>query len=162
MAKNQVGLKTAGFVLDELDRLHEAISLRAYEHFRNGGGHVAGPLDDWLRAERELVWRPAVEVRQADGQIEVLAAVPGLEPKDLNVEVAPEDVLITRATERRHESTEGAVHVTEFNRGTLVRLVHLPDRIDPRSAKAECRNGLLRLTAAVVKASPESVDAQAA
>jgi HSP20 family molecular chaperone IbpA len=63
-----------------------------------------------------------------------VAAVAGVEPKDLDVQVTPEDV----------------------------RSVHLPDKIDPDSAKAEYRNGMLRLTAAVAKAAPKKVDVHAA
>jgi HSP20 family protein len=162
MAKEQIELKKRDSVLDELNRLHEDISQRAYELFRNHQGFFAGPLDDWLRAERELVWRPAVELRQKDGEIELLAAVAGVDPKDLDVQVTPTDILITAASEHRHESKEGTVHLCEFEAGRLFRSVHLPDRIDPDSVKAECRNGLLRLTAAVAKASPKKIDVQAA
>jgi HSP20 family protein len=125
-------------------------------------GFFTGPLDDWLRAERELVWRPAVEPRQKDSEIELLAAVAGVAPKDLDVQVTPEDILITAATDHQHETKEGTVHLCEFERGRLFRSIHLPDTIDPDSAKAEYRHGMLRLTAAVAKAAPKKVDVQAA
>jgi HSP20 family protein len=162
MATNQIELKKTDSVLDELNKLHGIIRQRAYDLFRNHRGFFTGPLDDWLRAERELVWRPAVELRQKDGEIELVAAVAGVEPKDLDVQVTPEDILIKGASEHRHESTEGTVHVCEFEEGQLFRSVHLPARIDPDSVKAEYRNGLLRVTAAVAKATPKKVDVQAA
>jgi HSP20 family molecular chaperone IbpA len=162
MAKEQVVLKKTDSVLDQLERLHDDISRRAYDLFRNHEGFFTGPLDDWLRAERELVWRPAVELRQKDGEIELIAAVAGVEPKDLDVQVTPHEILITAASEHRHESTEGTVHLSEFEGGRLFRPVHLPERINPASVKAEYRNGLLRVTAAVAKPSPKQVDIQAA
>jgi HSP20 family molecular chaperone IbpA len=162
MAKEQVELKKKDSILEELNRLHEIISQRAYDLFRNHKGFFAGPLDDWLNAEREVVWRPAVELKQKDGEIELVAAVAGVEPKDLDVQVTPEDILITGASEHRHESKEVTVHLCEFEAGRLFRSVHLPDKIDPDSAKAEYRNGMLRLTAAVAKAAPKKVDVHAA
>ncbi len=162
MAKEHVALRKTDSVLDELERLHEDISQRAYDLFREHEGLFTGPVNDWLRAERELVWRPAVELRQKDGEIELLAAVAGVEPKDLDVRVTPHDILITAATEHRHESIEGTVHLCEFEGGRLFRSIHLPDAIDADSVKAECRNGLLRLTAAISKASPKNVNVQAA
>jgi HSP20 family molecular chaperone IbpA len=162
MAKEQVELKKRDSILEEINRLHEVISQRAYDLFRNHKGFFAGPLDDWLCAEREVVWRPAVELRQKDGEIELVAAVAGVEPKDLDVQVTPEDILITAATEHQHETKEGTVHLCEFEGGRLFRSVHLPDKIDPDSAKAEYRNGMLRLTAAVAKAAPRKVDVHAA
>jgi HSP20 family molecular chaperone IbpA len=163
MAKQSIALKKADSVLDELERLHHEISRRAYDLFRTHETLFTGPLDDWLRAERELVWRPAVELRQKDGEFELLAAIAGVEPKELDVQVTPEDILITSGHEHRHETKEGTVHLCEFEGGRLFRSVHLPDRIDPESVKAEYRNGLLRITAAVAKASsPGKVDIQAA
>jgi HSP20 family protein len=54
------------------------------------------------------------------------------------------------------------VHLCEFERGRLFRSVHLPEPIDPDSVTAECRDGLLRLTAAVAKVAPKKVDVHAA
>lgn len=162
MAKEEVELKKTDSIFEELNRLHEVISQRAYDLFCNHKGFLTGPLDDWLRAERELVWRPAIELRQKDGQIELVAAIAGMEPKDLDVQVTPDDILITGATEHHHDTKEGTVHFCEFKSGQLFRSIHLPNTIDPDSAKAEYRNGLLRLTAAVAKASAKKVDVQAA
>jgi HSP20 family protein len=165
MAKEQIALKKADSVLDELERLHDDISKRAYDLFRDHEGFFTRPLDDWLRAERELVWRPAVELRQKDGEMELLAAIAGVEPNDIDLQVTPEDILIRASTEHRHESTEGTVHLCEFESGRLFRSVHLPQPIDPDSVKAEYRHGLLRVTAAVAKAATKAtkkIDIQAA
>ena len=115
-----------------------------------------------LAAERELVWKPAVELRQKDGQFEVLAATPGVEAKDLDVQITPEDLLITADIHHEHTAEEGAVQLCEFKAGKLFRSVHFPEKIDPESVKAEYRNGMLRLTAAVAKAAPTEVDVKAA
>ena len=151
MAKEQVELKTKDSILDELERVHEKIAQRAYDLFRNHEDLFIEPLDDWFRAERELLWRPAVELRQSDGAFELEAALAGMEPKDVDVQVTPEDVLITASSQHRHEEKKGTVHLCEFDSGRLFRSVHLPERIDPDSAKAEFRNGLLRVTATVAK-----------
>ena len=134
-------------VFDEIDRLQEHVRQRAYDLFRAHEGTLTDPLADWFSAEHELVWRPAVEVRQKDGQIEIRAAVAGVEPKDLDVQVSPEDIVIKAQIDHHHDETSGKVHVCEFERGHLFRSIHLPERIDPNSVKAECRNGLLQITA---------------
>jgi HSP20 family molecular chaperone IbpA len=161
MAGQRIGLKKTESILDELNRMHDDISRRAYDLFQQQG-LFSGALDDWLRAERELVWRPAVELRQKGAKIELLAAIAGVEAKDLDVQVTPEDILITAKTEHHHDTKEETVHVSEFKEGRLFRSVHLPARIDPDSVKADYRNGLLRLTAAVAKVTPRKVDVQAA
>ena len=148
MAKADIELKKVDTVFDELKSIHEAISRRAYEFFRSQSD---GPLGDWLNAERELVWKPAVELRQKETHVEILAAIPGVEPKDLDVQVTPEDVLIKADIHHKHTPDEGTIRICEFQAGNLFRSVHLPEKIDPGSVKAEYRNGMLKLTAAVAK-----------
>ena len=152
MARGEIEVKKADTIFNELDRLHQGISRRAYDLFRNGGTLSGGALGDWLAAERELVSKPAVELRQKDNQFEVLAALPGIEPKDLDVQITPEYLLIKAETTHEHTTDEGTVHLCEFTSGKSFRSIHFPEKIDPNSAKAEYRNGMLRLTAAIAKA----------
>jgi HSP20 family molecular chaperone IbpA len=152
MARGDIAVKKADTIFDELDRLHQVISRRAYDLFRNGGTLWGNALTDWLTAERELISKPAVELRQKDNQFEVLAALPGVEAKDLDVQITPDDVLIKAETSHEHAADAGKVHVCEFEGGKIFRSVHFPEKIDPNSAKAEYQNGVLRLTAAIAKA----------
>lgn len=162
MAKKDIELRQADSVWDELDRLHRQISQRAYDLFHARGPAWGGALSDWLSAERELVWKPAVEVRQKDGQIEVLAATPGVEPHQLNIQVTPDTLLIKADVNHEHKAEEGTVQVCEFASGALFRSVHFPEPIDPDSVKADYRNGMLRLTVTVSKQMPKTVDIKAA
>jgi HSP20 family protein len=162
MAGEKVELKKTDSVIEEFNRIQAEIRRRAYEFFSSQRDLWGGPLEDWLKAEREVIWRPAVELRQVDGQIHLAAAIAGVDPKQLDIRVTPEDILITADVNHRHEAQEGTVHLCEFERGRLFRAVHLPAPIDPDSVKAECRDGLLRLTAVVARAEPKKVDVQAA
>ena len=162
MARGELEVKRTDTIVDELDRLTQAIRRRAYDLFRNRGPHWGGALTDWLTAERELVSKPTVELRQRDRQFEVLAALPGLEAKDLDIQITPEDVLIKAEIAHEHTADTGTVHVCEFNGGRIFRSVHFPEKIDPDSAKAEYRNGMLRLTATIAKVTAQKVEIKAA
>ena len=151
MARGNIEVKRVDTIFNELDRLHQAIRDRAYDTFRNGGTLWGSALRDWLTAERELVSKPPIELRQRNNQFEVLAALPGLEAKDLDVQITPHDVLIKADTSHEH-APEGTVHVCEFGPGKIFRSVHFPERVDPDSAKAEYKNGMLHMTAAIAKA----------
>jgi HSP20 family protein len=151
MARNDIALRKAETIFKELDQLHTAISRRAYDLFRNRGQLWGGPLADWFNAERQLIWKPAIELRQKDSQFEVLAATPGVEAKDLDVQITPEDMLIKADIHHTHTPEEGAVQVCEFTGGQLFRSIHFPEKVDPDSATAEYRNGMLRVTASIAK-----------
>jgi len=158
MARNDVALRKAETIFNELDELRTAISRRAYDLFRKRGNPWGSPLTDWLNAEQQLVWRPAIELRQKDRQFEVLAATPGVEAKDLDVEITPEDMLIKAGIHHKHTPEEGAVQVCEFTAGQLFRSVHFPEKVDPDSATAEYRNGMLRVTASIAKPAAQKVE----
>jgi len=152
MARNDIEVKKVPTIFEELDRLHQDISRRAYDLFRNSGTAWGGALADWLNAERELIWKPAAELRQTDREFEVRMALSGVDPKDLDVQITPEDLLIKSEGEHEHKPEAGTVHLCEFASGRIFRSIHFPETVDPESAKAEYKNGMLRVTAAIAKA----------
>ena len=142
--------KVENFV-DELEGMQKRISERAFELFRSRGAQVGAALDDWLKAEEQTVWKPAIEICQRDRQLVVEAAVAGIEPKQLQIEATPDTVLLKAEVTHTHPADKGTVYVCEFQTGNLFRLVHLPVKIDPDAVKAEFRNGLVRITAALAQ-----------
>ena len=150
-------------LVDELERLQKQITERAYEMFRKRGTLLGAALDDWLAAEKQTIWKPAIEVCQEDNTFVIEAAVAGVEPRELDIQVTPDTVLIKADTMHAHAEKKGTVHVCEFEAGPLFRLVRLPVTIDPDAVKAEYRNGLLRITAAMAAAKrTKTVEVQAA
>ena len=141
--------RKVGTVIDDLGAMQKRISERAFEIFRSRGAQLGAALDDWLAAERQTVWKPAIEVSQRDNQLIVEAAVAGVEPRQLTIEATPDTLLIMADIEHTHSADKGVVHVCEFQSGHLFRLVHLPVTIDPDAVKAEYRNGLVRVSAAI-------------
>lgn len=140
-------------ILGEMERMHEQIMRRAFEIF-DGNGHTYGrDLDDWLKAERELVWQPAIELEEKENKIQLQVAVPGVEAKNIEIEMTPEEVLVKAEIRHEHEKDKSNVYACEFATGNLFRAVRLPKKIDPDSAKAEFKDGMLRLTADVARES---------
>lgn len=130
-------------VASEIGTMERQIAARAEELHDRGG---ESPLDDWLAAERETFWRPAIEVLERDDAYVVEAAVAGVEPDDLHVRLAPHDLVIEADVHHRHEHTGDAL-LCEFSTGPLFRSYHFAQPIDPAHTRAQCRNGLLRITA---------------
>ena len=95
------------------------------------------------------MWTPAIEVREQDDAFTVLAALPGVEPKDIHVDVTPNDVVIKAETAHAHNGDKGEVHRCEFVPGEAFRSIGLPKRIDMAKVKADFHNGMLRITAPI-------------
>lgn len=132
-------------ILSDLEELHQRIAHRAYDFFqgRDGWGDAFG---DWLAAERELVWKPAVELLEKDGAFVVAAAIPGVEAKDITVEITPREVVIKAATEHHHAVDKGQVHRCEFTAGKLLRSLSFPKAVEAAKAKAAYQNGVLHIS----------------
>jgi len=92
-----------------------------------------------------------IEIEEKDNKIHLQVAVPGVESKDLNVEVTPEEVLVKAETRHDHEEKKGKVYVCEFATGNMFRSVRLPKKIDPDKDKAEFKDGMLYLTADIAQ-----------
>jgi len=149
-------------ILDQLEELHQRIARRAYDLFR-GRDDWGDALGDWLSAEQELVWKPAVELREHDDTFTVAAALPGVEAKDITVDITPRDVVIKAATEHSHTEDKGQIHRCEFTTGRVFRSLSLPKAVDATKAKAEYRNGILTITMPIAQeARATRVDVKAA
>ena len=149
-------------VFDQLEQLHRRIANRAYDLFRgrDGWGDAIG---DWLSAEQELVWRPAVEVSEHDGTLRIEAALPGVDAKDITVDITPQDVVIKASTEHKHTEDKGQVHRCEFTSGQVFRSLSLPKPVDASKAKAEYQNGMLNITVPIAaEAKAKRVEVKAA
>jgi HSP20 family protein len=146
-----VPIRQTKSIFDEIDRMHDRVMRRAYDIFTSNGGLFGKDFDDWMQAERELVWRPAVELTEKDDTLYLEVAAPGVDPKELDVEVTPDDILIRADVHHEHKEKKGEVHVCEFAHGNLFRSIHLPKKIDTDKVKAEFKNGLLTLNAPVAE-----------
>ena len=95
---------------------------------------------------RSLTFVPSAEMEETDDAIHLKLEVPGMESKDLNVEVTEESILIKG--ERKSESKTEAKGIirSEFHYGKFERRIPLPAHIQTDKVQAECRNGMLSLT----------------
>ncbi|MGJ3248940.1 MAG: Hsp20/alpha crystallin family protein [Elainellaceae cyanobacterium] len=88
---------------------------------------------------------PAVEMEETSDAILLKAEIPGVDAKDLDIQVTADSVLIRgdRKSEVRteqHYSTR-----SEFRYGTFQRVIPLSVRINNQKVKADYKNGVLSL-----------------
>jgi len=149
-------------IVEQLEQLHQRIAQRAYDLFQSREGW-GDPFGDWVRAELELVRKPAVEVREDDGTFKVAAALPGFDHKEITVDVTPREVVIKAKSEGKQTEHKGQIVRSEFAAGEVFRSVQFPKEIDAAKAKAEYQNGMLTITAPIAaEAKAKRVDIKAA
>ncbi len=87
----------------------------------------------------------AAEVFDDDDQIVVRLEAPGLEKSDFDLEVLDNYLVVRGEKQVERERTEGRYHVTECAYGRFERAIPLPDEVDSSKARANYKNGVLRI-----------------
>jgi HSP20 family protein len=150
---DEVKIQKAESLWDQLQRMEDQITRRAYDLFLSNGSQHGSDLQHWLTAERETIWKPAMEMRETDDQFEIQIAVPGMSPKDISVEVTENDLLVkgemkTEENEKNKEE-KGESYTRESQTGTLFRSIQFPTKIDPDKVKARIKDGVLNIAAPI-------------
>lgn len=94
----------------------------------------------------EVNFIPAAEISETQETLQLSLEIPGMEPKDLEVEVTADSVTVRGERQSETRTEEQGVTRSEFRYGKFHRVIPLPARIQNTEAKAEYKNGILRLT----------------
>ena len=133
-------------LLNRMRELSQIIAHRAYEIFETRGGMMHNPLDDWFRAESELLRPLPIEINETEKQLTVRAEVPGFKAKEIRLSVDPKRLIIIGESERKVEEKSEQTIYNERRAREFCRCLALPVKIDPSSAAATLKDGLLEVT----------------
>lgn len=89
---------------------------------------------------------PAAELEETSDALHLKLEVPGMEAKDLDIQVSAEAVSISGERKSENKTEEGGVTRSEFRYGSFRRVIPLPTRIQNSNVQAEYKDGILNLT----------------
>lgn len=135
-------------LFDQVKEFTQSIAGRAYEFFEARGREFGHDLEDWFRAESELVRRVPVEIKEAENQITVRAEVPGFAANEIKVSLEPQQLIISGKTEKATEEKKEETVFSEFRSNQFCRELTLPAEIDPAKTTATLKDGVLELVLA--------------
>ena len=92
------------------------------------------------------VFAPQLDVTDSDKEVRICAELPGIEAKDLDVNVTDNTLTISGEKRSERSSEEKGRHWTERSYGSFERTIPLPAEVDGDNAKTEFKNGVLRIT----------------
>lgn len=133
--------------MHELDHLFEEVRMRAFELFEERGRKDGFDVDDWLKAEMELIEPVKVEVSDKEGKLLIRAEVKGFKPDEIEVNLEPEVLTIKAEHTRETENKEKGVEYTESSAKSIFRRIHLPATVSLKNAKAVLKGGMLEISA---------------
>jgi len=107
--------------------------------------------DSFVRPSRILTTlgetaAPALDVYQTPNEVVVKAALPGLKPEDINIDITGDTLTIKGETKAEREIKKEDYLYQERRYGTFSRSVVLPGGLQPDKAEATMEDGVLTLT----------------
>ncbi len=119
----------------EIDRLFDdfARGFPTLSSFGNGNGNGGKLL-------------PSVDVVETDKEIEITAELPGLEEKDVQLNVADNVLTIRGEKKAEKEEKDKDYRLVERSYGAFERTMELPDGVDVDEIKASIAKGVLKVT----------------
>jgi HSP20 family protein len=134
-------------LLKEVSDWSGRIATRAYELFTESGATHGHDVDDWFRAEHELLKPVALDVKDLRDGFVIRAEVPGFDARDLNIHLNGCRLVI----EGNHDISEdkkekaGQTIYSERRSRQIYRSFELPVAVVADKAVAELTNGVLEL-----------------
>ena len=116
-------------------------------------------FDDFpgLTDNRQMTWKPAIELHDTEDNVVLRAEIPGVEGKDLDVRVTREAVAISGEHRYEKKANEKGVFRSEFRYGKFGRVIPLPVAVKNEQVQADFTNGILTLTLPKVEAAKNRV-----
>lgn len=95
--------------------------------------------------ENFLGLRPSIDLFEENDQIIVQADIPGIDPKNIEINVSENYINLRGRIEKNRDISEENYHRTERRYGSFNRNISLPVSVDHKKAQAENKNGVLEI-----------------
>lgn len=129
-------------ISDEMDRLFEGFGFGRNALGDFGGRSALSSLTD----QDAALWTPHLEMYERDGKLTVTADLPGVKKEDVKVEVDEDAITIQGQRRQERTSQERGYYRSERSYGSFYRTIPLPEGVDPSTASAAFRDGVLHIT----------------
>jgi HSP20 family protein len=96
-----------------------------------------------------MMWSPAIEVFQKEGNLIVRAELPGVNKDDVKIQLIDDGLVIQGERKEEHEEKREGFYRSERSYGQFYRRIPLPADINPDQVRAEFNNGVLEVSVPV-------------
>ena len=99
-----------------------------------------------MPAIQDSNWQPKADIIEEAGQFLVKVDIPGVDPKDINIDFDNNALTIKGEKEAEHQEKKNNFIRYERSKGSFYRRIALPDNIDAEKISAKNKNGVLCIT----------------
>jgi HSP20 family protein len=98
------------------------------------------------KAEEIGEWRPSLDVSETKNDLVVKAEIPGIDPKDIDISLTNDLLIIKGEKKQEKEEKEENYHLIERSYGAFTRSIRLPKEVQSDKIIASYKNGILKVT----------------
>jgi HSP20 family protein len=117
---------------------------RLFDDFFHGFSLAPWDRDDAVGLS--AAFNPRVDVSETDTEVKVSAELPGMDEKDVAVELDDAAITIRGEKKAEHEEKNKNWARREVSYGSFHRVIPLPASVDGQKAKAKFKKGMLTVT----------------
>ena len=141
--EHELAKRSSDKISNRFSQIYDVIARRAFDIFERRGRVPGQELEDWLRAESELLHPVPLNVTESKGEYIVRAEVPGLGRQDIEVIVEPLCLAISGKRETREDEENGKIIRCESRADRIFRILDLPSVVDSCKVSTTLKDGLL-------------------
>lgn len=98
------------------------------------------------REANALAWGPAVEMFETEQAVVVRAALPNIDPKQVEITVTNDAITLRGETKHEEERKDRNYYLRELRYGSFTRTLPLATEVKSGEAKATYKDGVLEVT----------------
>ncbi|MEI6644737.1 MAG: Hsp20/alpha crystallin family protein [bacterium] len=145
--KKDSSVERLGGKEDQVATLQRRMNSLFDDFFADFGGLLGeSPFHIMRAAETPWFDSPNFEVSETEEEFRIKAELPGLDEKDIEVNVERDSVTIRGEKRREQEEKKRNYHFSEVSYGQFSRSFALPNGVDREKAQAQFKKGVLTLT----------------
>jgi HSP20 family protein len=110
-----------------------------------------------LEEDMDVAWSPRLDVSETDNGLEIVADLPGMDKKDINVSLEENLLTIKGEKKEEKESKDKHYHTIERRSGSFYRAIRLPVEVEKDKIEAAFKDGVLTLRLPKTKESKKKV-----
>jgi HSP20 family protein len=137
--------------------------MKELDHLRQQMNHL---FDELTHSDRhhglfstmtDVDWMPTIELQKTDTDIILKAQVPGMDTKDIDIQVTSNAVLIAGEHKEEKQTEDKGIFRSEFQYGQFSRVVPLPVDVKYEQVKSEFKDGVVTLTLPIAEVNHRNV-----
>jgi HSP20 family protein len=130
-------------IADRCSQMVDAIARRAFEIFESRGGSPGHDMEDWFRAESELLHSVLLETTESNDEFIVRVEAPGFDREDIEIKVEPRSLAISGERETSDAEENEKMILSESSADRIFRSLALLADVDPAEVSTPVKDGIL-------------------